>query len=433
MSCRLKTASVASLLLWGACLAAAQVQAPAPVSNTVPTSNFGFNLPSHLGTLNYSLSGAEALQTGSASGGVNTSTILGGNLAYLSRSEKNPFSLIYSGGYIYSAAPGSSSSSTYQNLAFSQVARTRSWVFVASDSVSYLPQSPTTGLSGIAGAGDIGIFPVQGGIEPGQTILTNYGRRVANGLQGSATWQMTPRIDLDGSASWQMLRLLGGSTSGYDTDQYAGTFGPNYRINALSSASLQAYYARQTYPYYNNAVIESDGVNFVYNRTWSRRFSSSVAIGPQTTHGRTSAAIPSRLSVGATASVNYSGRQTGAYLDYSRGVNGGSGVIFGALSDTVTVGISRPLDRNWNMGINGSYSRSVALAPLNGVLPRANSVFAGVQVSRKLTETLSGYASYTAIQQSISGLNGTANAFDGLNHTVAIGITFSPAPLYRGH
>jgi hypothetical protein len=162
--------------------AGAPVNSSGAVSNTLPSSNFGFNLPTHLGTLSYSLSGSELLETGAYNSGVSTSTVASGNLAYISKSDKDPFSAVYSGGYIFSTVPGSSESSTYQDLAISQVLRTRSWVFVLSDAVSYLPDSPTTGLSGVAGVGDIGVYPVQTGLGPAQDILTNYGTRLGNGL-----------------------------------------------------------------------------------------------------------------------------------------------------------------------------------------------------------------------------------------------------------
>src|SRR5215472_6807121 len=152
-----------------------QADPTASVSNAMPTSDFGFNLPTKLGTLSYSLSGSEMIETQSAyGGGVYANTALGGNLAYLSKSEQMPFSLIYSGGLLFSTVPGYSSVETYQNLAASQVYRTKSWVFVASDAFSYLPGTPTTGISGVAGVGDVGVFPVQTGIGPTESILTNY-------------------------------------------------------------------------------------------------------------------------------------------------------------------------------------------------------------------------------------------------------------------
>lgn len=420
-------------------------QAPQPstdtaITNTLPTADFGFNLPSRLGTLTYSLSASELFQTGYGNGNVYLSTTGSGNLAYLSKSENNPFSLVYSGGFIHSNAPGYSDNSTFQDLSFSQVFRTRQWVFVISDALSYLPSAPTTGLSGVAGVGDVGVYPVQTGLGPAQSILTDYGRRISNGLNGSATYQITGKTDLEGSASWSTLRFLGATTPGLDSSQYAASVGVEHRINPLNSISANANYSRQVYLGYGNAVIESDGVSVTYNRTWSRAVTTSFSIGPERTHGHgfdqfSSQGLgnfPSRLDASGTASINYAGRNFGAYLSYNRGVNAGSGVVFGAIADTVTLGVTRPFGRSWNLGLNGGYTNSIALVQFGGQEPHLTSIFGGAQLSRRLTDTLSCYASYTGVDQSGSVLSGTVNAFNGLNNIAAIGITFSPPPLHRG-
>lgn len=409
--------------LWG------QAESSAPVSNTMPTNSFGFNLPSNLGTLAYSLSGSEIFYTG-YNNGLSNSTALSGNLAYLSRSQNDPFSMVYSGGYLYSR-PGSPESSTFQDLALSQVLRTRSWVFVISDGVSYLPSAPTTGLSGVAGVGDVGVYPVQTGLGPAQDILTDYSRRVSNGLQGSASWQLTPSLDLEGSASWQVMDFIGATDPGLDIDSESGSFGPNFRIDARDSVGAEAYYSRTTFPDYSNYEIESDGVYFNFNRAWSRRLSTTFSFGPQSTHGTTVVPIPVQVTFAGSATVNYATRTTGFTAGYTRGVNAGSGVTFGALSDLVTFGMNRPLTRDWVLAANASYSRNVTLGSYPGVTPEYNAVYGGVQLSRRLTDTLSCYGSYTAEHQTVQN-NVGINAFSGLNNIFGFGITFAPAPLIRG-
>lgn len=428
---RISVLAVAALLLLPLSVRA-QADASASVSNTMPTNSFGFNLPTHLGTLSYSLSGSELLETGYGNGGVDTSTAVSGNLAYISRSERDPFSAVYSGGYLYSTVPGSKTSSTFQNLAASQVLHTRAWVFVVSDAVSYLPGAPTTGLSGIAGVGDIGVYPVQTGIGPDQNILTNYANRSSNGLSGSASWQMTPSVSLEGSASWDILHFVGDNTPGINMDSYSGSFGPNYRIDARDSAGVSAFYSLTTYPSYDGFEFESEGAYLNFNRAWSRRLSTSISFGPEITHGRTIVPVPSQVTGAGSASLSYATRTTGFTVNYTRGANGGSGVLFGTMSDTVSGGMNQPLSRNWLLGVNGSYSRNVGLGVYpGGLVPRYDAVYAGAQVSRRLTETLSCYGSYTAIDQSATN-NVGVNAFTGLNHIFGFGITFAPAPLMSG-
>lgn len=410
----------------------AQADSTAPVSNSMPQNNFGFNLPIHLGTLTYSVSGSEMLETGTETGSsLDASTALSGNLGYLSNSEKYPFSMIYSGGVFFTSVPGNSTTETFQDLAVSQVAQTRSWVFVGSDSFSYLPGTPTTGLSGVAGVGDVGTYPVQTGIGPDQSILTNSGTRIANGLQGSATWQTTPSLDLEASGSWQVLHFNGG-ISALNTNTTSATAGPNYRIDARTSIGADANYSDMTYPSYAGYKIETEGASVNFTRAWTRRLSTTVNFGPSRTHGTTLSPIPNQWIVAGSAQANYATRTTGFYANYTRGVNSGSGIIFGALTDTVLAGLDRPITRDWNLGLQVSYSRNVGLSQVNGVTPRYDSTFGAVQLARRITESLSCYGSYTAISQSASNASNLDSAFNGTNNVFGFGITFAPAPRVSG-
>lgn len=407
-----------------------QADSPASVTNAMPTAGFGFNMPTHLGAFTYALSASEMLQTGYTSG-VDAGTSLSGELAYISKSERNPFSMVYTGGYLFSAFPGSHSSSTFQDLSLSQVMKTRSWLFVVSDGLSYLPGSPTTGLSGVAGVGDVGLFPVQTGLGPAQDILTTYSNRISNGLNGSATWQTDASLDLQASGSWQVLHFTGVSNPGIDSNSYSGSFGPNYRIDARTSFGADAYYNYSTYPLFVNYKVETEGVNVNFNRAWTRRLSTSVSLGPQVTHGRTTSVIPAQTEFSAGVSASYATRTTGINAAYTRGVNAGSGVTFGAMTNTVTLGMTRPINRDWQLGIDGDYSRSVGLAKYLGVLPVYDTAFGAAQVSRRLTESLSCYGSLTVTHQS-SPNNIGINAFNGTYQVIGFGVTFAPAPLNSG-
>src|SRR6202789_1702207 len=218
---------------------AASAQAPQPITPSAP--NFGFSLPTTEGTLTSALSGTESFLTGQGESGLDHTTVLSGDLAYLSTSVNKPFSIVYSGGYLLTSTPGTPESTTFQNLALSQVITTKNWNFVIDDGVSYLPQSPTTGLSGIPGVGDIGVTPVTIGDEPSQSILTSYESRVSNGFNAGATRKLDGDWSLNGSGSYQILRFLG--NQGIDTPSGSGSAGTSYRIDARSSASASLTYS----------------------------------------------------------------------------------------------------------------------------------------------------------------------------------------------
>jgi hypothetical protein len=412
-----------------------RAEAQAPPMATPPT--FGFSLPSVEGTLTYSLSASESFLTG-YDNGVNYSTAFSGSLGYLSSSPDKPFSLVYSGGYLYSSVPGYPASSTFQNLAASQVVTTKNWNFVIDDAVSYLPESPTTGLSGIPGVGDIGVDPVQIGDQPTQSILTNYATRVGNGLNGGITRKVTGNLSINGSASWQILHFTG--NEGINSSMVNGSIGPTYRIDARSSASADIVYSYTNNTYAGNSYpFETEGITFQYQRQLTRFLSMSVAAGPQRTFGTgsTSALIPSQITPVASASLTYSRRTTSASVYYSRATNAGSGVVFGALTSTAGGTVREQFSRNWQGALTVSYSQNTALATVDGVNDGANddyrATYGGGQVSRRLGRSFSGYFSYTAVTQNQVNVVVAQPAYSGLSQTFSVGITYSPGAQHLGH
>ena len=400
----------------------------------VSTPSFGFSLPSVEGTLTYSLSAAESVDTGYASGGVDSTTSLSGSLGYLSSSPDKPFSLVYSGGYLYSTIPGYPASSTFQNLAASQVVTTKNWNFVVDDAVSYLPESPTTGLSGIPGVGDIGVDPIQIGDEPTQSIFTNYATRVGNGLNGGATRKIDASWSVNGSASWQILHFFG--NAGIDSSTETGSAGPTYRIDARSSASANVVYTYTNDTYLGNSYpFESEGITLQYQRQLSRFLTVNVTAGPQRTFGSGSTAslIPSQITVVGSAGLTYNRRGTTATLSYARATNSGSGVVYGALTDTVAGTVRRQFSRNWQGALTASFSKSTSLAQIPGFDQNYQSTYGGGQVSRRLGRSFSGYFSYTAVTQTVSNAGASQAAFSGLSQVFAAGVTYSPGAQHLGH
>lgn len=406
-------------------------KAQAPPLATPPS--FGFSLPSVEGTLTYSLSASESYLTGYQNGGADTTTSLSGSLGYLSSSPNKPFSLVYSGGYLYSTVPGYPGSSTFQNLAASQVVTTKNWNFVVDDAVSYLPEAPTTGLSGIPGVGDIGVVPVQIGDEPTQSILTNYATRVGNGLNGGATRKINASWAVNGSASWQILHFFDGA--GIDSSSETGSVGPTYRIDARSSASANVNYSYTNDSFLGNSFpFETEGVSLQYQRQVSRFFTVAVTAGPQRTFGSgtTSTLIPSSITVVGNATVSYARRRTNASISYARATNSGSGVVYGALTDSIVGSLRQQFSRNWQGALTASYSQSTALGNIAGANESFRGTYGGGQISRRLGRSFSGYFSYTAVTQNDNYPGATQAAFNGLTQVLAAGVTYSPGAQHLG-
>ncbi len=175
-----------------------------PDSSMSPT--VGPSLPTIDGVFHYSLSASEMLQNGYRSQGATFTTSLSGNAAYNSRSTVRPFSMLYAGGLLM-GNQYRQSVRTFQNFAVSQGLVAGAWIFGISDSVSYLPQSPTTGLSGIPGVGDIGAQPIQGpSVGPAGGALFNNSTNISNSLSGSVERRLTPLTSASASARSPIAR-----------------------------------------------------------------------------------------------------------------------------------------------------------------------------------------------------------------------------------
>lgn len=431
MRLTMKTYLVAPVILLAFGSLAHAQDVPAVV---VSTPTFGFSLPSVEGTMTYSLNAAESIDTGYGTGGVDTTTSLSGSLGYLSSSPDKPFSLVYSGGYLYSTMPGYPGSSTFQNLAASQVLTTRNWNFVVDDAVSYLPESPTTGLSGIPGVGDIGVEPVQIGDVPAQNIFTNYATRLGNGLSGSATRKISADLSMSTSGSWQILHFFG--NEGIDSSTATGSAGPSYRLDARSSVGASVIYSYTNDTYLGNSyVFETEGISGQYQRQLSHFFNMSVSAGPQRTSGSgsTDALIPSEISVVGSAALSYARRSTSASIAFVRGTNAGSGVLYGALSDSVNGAVRKQFSRDWQGALTASYSKNTSLAQIAGFEQSYQSIYGGGQLSRRLSRSFSAYFSYTAVTQSQNSPASTQSIFSGLSQVFAFGITYAPGAQHLGH
>jgi hypothetical protein len=397
------------------------------------------------GVLHYELSASEILQLGYfASGQVTGTSALSGDVAYTAKSTARPFSMIFSGGLLLPNQSGQGVT-TYENLSASQGYVTRHWVFNLTDSFSFLPQSPTTGLSGIPGTGDIGVVPVAG---PGEGaaggVLTVSGNRIGNSLSGSGERQITPGTSISGAGSWTVLHFVDSQATGLNYSQISGTAALNHRFDSRTSASVNAVYSVFDYSGPQAGPTEPNfqtrGINVSFQRLLSRTLSVSASAGPEWISSSNGALIPSTLNVAATGSLTYSQRFTNVYLTYTRGVNGGSGVLPGALSDSIGFGGGRTYGRNWVLSITGAYTRSsgltnlatltslqgipaTSITPVNEVF---DTIYAGVQARRRITTNLSGFLSYTAQNQSTNYSLSGVNAFSGTSQTFGFGVSFSP-------
>ncbi len=409
-------------MLAQACVLARAQATPTATASPLTESLAIPDIPGSL-SFSVSLSGRKNI-----SGALSTpfSTAISGNAAYLSGSVDKSFSLIYSGGYFGSSGD---SASTFHNLAVSQSLLTEHWNFLVSDSVHYLPQTASAGLSGIAGLGDLDLSSLQP--DPGQDLLTNYAQRVSNSTTGSASYRLTGRTSLTSSGTYLFQGFID-SPNSIDSNQVMGMGGVSYQLDALNSLNVNYSYSRFSYPSVPLSFIVQQG-SIRYMRQWSRKLQTTVMVGPEWI-GRSGVTSSSpALSFSASAQLSYNLRNASANISYMRGVLGGSGVIPGTFNDSLSGSLNHRLGRSWNVSWLVRYSQNSSLKQTSTTTFSTKGVVGGAQISRKVTRSLSAYGSYMAQTQSTSGISGGSSVFSGLSHNVSFGLTYSPSLIHLGH
>ncbi len=408
----MKTTFKLVVLLLAACAVSGAQAVPAGSLTSVPIT----------GELQYVVNYSQMATFAGSLGNWQMST-LSGFATYANGKDRFPFSMQYGGGYNWIIAGPSYGAGLFQNLLLSQGVVWRKWNLTASDNVSYLPQAPTTGFTGIPGIGE----PI-GAPSPappsGQSILTLNTVVINNMTQAQLARTLNHAITVSGGGSYTILRYPDGN--GFDMNMTAANAGPTWRLNARNSVMGTYMYSQFSYPQYSFSLTTNSGT-LGLQRVWNRRITTNISAGPQWLSSSAGAGVPSSVGVQANASVNYQFHLNSASLVYSHGISGGGGYLVGGELDTVLMTLSHQFGRKLTVGANGSYMRTASLgnSPIGGNFGVIDAEFAGVQATRKLGRYLNVFANYTAITQSTSSTL-PSNLVSQLMQTVSFGIGYSP-------
>ena len=335
-----------------------------------------------------------------------------GSVDYANGKLRHLLNLNYVGGYIWTSGGPNYPHGVFQRLFLSQGFVWRKWHVMASDDVSYRPQSPITGFSGIPGVGE----PIGGPGSPSdQSIITNA-RALDNTASGELGLTLNHATGLSAGGSSNLLRFPDGN--GLDTDTLMANAELTRSFNARNWLSGTYMLSEFSYPGYTAL--------FRYNHEWNARLSTYAAVGPQMISSSDSLVVPPSTRIAVKAGVNYRMRFGAANLSYNRGTYGGAGYLIGAETDSVSAYFSREYRRRTTFGFEGTFNRTSGLQK-NGV---TNAKYAGAQVTRRLGRHFNLFANYTAIDQSSSSLLSTpvlsTPVLTHLYQVVGFGFGYSP-------
>ena len=415
-----------------------------PAASASPNST-GFCLPSASGTLQYAVTASQSMASNYfGNAGVNSSTNLSGDLAFITNSELYPFNTVFSGGRAWSSS--GQSSYNFFNLALTQGIHLQRWTLVLSDSVNYLPGTASSGLSGVPGVGDLGVNPVQAGATSGpvapssQGVLSGFSTRVSNSSGLSIARALTGKTSMSTSGTYAITRFLNSSTKttnpGLNNDSESFSLGLNHRIDARNSLGGNYSYSRNTFSGTSFGVptpgFSSQSASMQYSHQLTRKFGINASAGPQWNDSGAPSSGKA-LSLFANVSASYSGEFSQANMAFTRSSSSGSGVVGGAISDSISFSTSRTLDRVWLCALTAAYTQS-SQVPSAASLPFTfYTTVLGVQVSRSIVRSLSAYASYTLQNQTNEGTTAAVKLFSGLSNVAGFGITYSPMATHLGH
>jgi hypothetical protein len=394
-------------VIWGMCSVA--------IAQVAPAATGVGGLPID-GNLHYSVRYSQTALFSALFPNAQSSTA-SGSVNYANRSRRFPFSLDYGGGYTWAITGASFQTGQFHHMYLSQGGDWKNWKFVATDNVSYLPASPTTGFTGIPGIGEpIGV--TNPAPTSGQSILTQNTHIIDNGVNAELRHTLSNATAIGVGASFELLRFP--NNDGLDTDAKMANAEIISRVNGRSSFTGDYRFLEYSYPGF--AVTFEANTGLVgYRRRWTRNATTNVAAGPQWVSSSDSTIVPSSINIAANATFLYQMRFSSASLSYNRGTNGGAGYLFGGEIDSVSGNLSRQFGLNLTVGLTGGYDRTSGLNN-NGV---TNGKYGAAQATWRLGRTLILFANYTGTDQGSSSRL-PSNALNQLQQIIGFGVGYSP-------
>lgn len=366
--------------------------------------------------LQYAFRYSESAMLNSSYATINTSTV-SGSVDYTSRSQKMPFTMNYAGGYNWTLTGPDYMGGQFHRLALGQDFNFRRWKLSAGDSVSYLPQSPLTGFSGIPGIGEIIGLPNPNPSQT-QTILTLKTHIVDNEAS----------VNLEHTLNYATTVSFGGTSSELDFPDDNGintrVWGANgtltRRLNARTSMFGGYRYSQFEFPGTAVAMHTTDAMGG-FQRRITRKLSVTASGGPEWINSTVTSAIPAQNTYVLNGSVSYVQRFDTFGAGYSHGTNGGAGYLLGGIYDSAYGNYLRVINRNLSLGFTGGYYRTSALNQ-NG---STKSAFGATQVTWQLSRNLIVFGNYTGTGQSTTSTL-SSNVFSGTFHIISFGFGLSP-------
>lgn len=355
----------------------------------------------------------------------------------------------YTSGGMYTNQAGVSNG-IVQALSFADRLSFRRSTLSFFDQASYLPES-AFGFGGLGGAGvtENGLNLPGLAFNPGQTVLTGRGKMLNNSDAVEFEELLTRRSSLTFSGGYSLLRDFGSGSDLFDYGVVNARGGYNRQLTQKDTVAIIYTFADYRYSGSSQSVIDHT-LQLSYGRLIAGKLAFQVAGGPQAYLSQTSTALTgtgagngqagpasvlttqTQVQWSLSSSLQYQDRRYGLGLSYNHGVNGGAGVMIGALTDTVTGSLSRQMSRTFASGFNGGYARTQGLPGGGAFANQSYSYwFGGLNLTEPLGATVGLTVSYQVQYQTSNSAAcvGPTCGANTLRHLISIGLGWHERPL----
>lgn len=377
---------------------------------------------------------------GLASGWITYTSLLA-SLSVHANSSRNEFLLDYAGGGSITTS-SQVGNSVLQQIELGDTISLRRASLSFFDDAVYIPEVSFgySGLGGISlpGAGSLGLSY---GFSPEQSILAARDQRLMNTSVGQLNYFLTPRTSLTFVGGYSLLHFIGG---GYlDSRNPTAQAGYNYQLTRRDTIAL--LYRFSDYQFNGlGQSIRDHRADASYGRRITGRLAFQLQAGPEfvSFHTSNSTATPGGIPIvlsstsqklwNLESSLNYGIERGGFLLSYAHGVNGGSGILVGAVGDTVGLSATRTLSRQFNGGIRFGYARNKSLNASSQLYGNYNYNYwyTGADLNHPFGRYLSLVVSYQ-FQHETSNSNlcvgSSCGAFS--RNTISVGFTWQDHPI----
>jgi hypothetical protein len=359
--------------------------------------------------------------------------------------------LVYAGGEFFQFGPHflatngkqASDYGTFHSLVAMESFDWRRWTLQIADQFSYLPESAfgfygfsgldtyglnlgggSFGASGMAlGGGTMAYSPLlNGAIQPNQTILNGYGRRMSN----SVVTELEYRRGRSGITTAAVYGTLDFLDAGFiDSNALTLFAGYNYSLTRRDIIAITGTYSDFRFSGFFPGVINR-GANLTYGHKLSRKFYLNMGAGPVLSTTFTPGVGNANTTIWSTYdSLEYRLAKGSLELSYSRSPTTGSGVLLGAENDWVSLLAQRELSHSTRAVLYLGYAHNNTLQKATGGNQESefNTWNAGLTVSRNFSDRVNGYV-YGNVLQQITNLS-ERNVF---GYVIGVGVNWHGRP-----